>query len=101
MAWTFKSGGEDRVEEGPRPAGGLSAIPASSWITVGILVSGLVGTYTLMQDHVSQLRVYVGELQEEVRELQIRAATEDAADQLLQLRVERLEEDARRNGGIH
>ena len=45
-----------------------------------------------MRDHVAELRSDVAKLEHEVQDLKIRAATEDAADALLGLRVERLED---------
>lgn len=67
-------------------------IPAHTWLTIAGIAAGFAMNWGLMRDHVSELRADVAELQSEVEHLKIRAATEDAADQLLDLRVERLEE---------
>ena len=93
---------------------GLSKIPVHTWLTGGIVLASIVGGWAVMNYQLELYESRIGNIEnntiphmqhdirltrEEIDALEIRSAVEDAADQLLDLRVQRLEEHVGRNGG--
>ena len=86
-------------------------VPVHTWVTIVIVVAGLISNWALMTYQIEQhgnvlenlqdntirdLMHDLRESREEIDDLQIRAATEDAADRLMEIRIERLEDAALR-----
>lgn len=73
----------------------LAAVPSSTWITVAVLAAGVVGNWYLMQDTLDRIDGDVQRLQADYSQFRIeyegKEAREDAADELLEFRVDKLE----------
>ena len=85
----------------------IQKLPPHLWWAIGIVVASIIGQWWLMQyqidqhgkvieniqdNIISQIQHDLRQSREEVDELQIRAASEDAADELLNVELKHLRE---------
>lgn len=73
----------------------LAQVSPSTWITAGVLAAGLIGNWYLMQNTLDRVDGDLQRLQSDYSQFRIDYASkesrEDAADELLEFRVDKLE----------
>ena len=75
----------------------FGAVPASTWITAAVIAGGIVGNWYLMNNTLDRVDADLQRLQQDYSQFRIdyaaKESREDAADELLEFRVDKLESD--------